>query len=123
VPNVFVLGPALELYDVPQQAMAAPPGRRMVKFASTPILPGEIVNLDFLPPEGYNDQLPVNIYAFFVSPPDRVPPQAERTTDWFFRSGAPSGSISPTNGVACTIAVPNVSPGLNFVQVILEFAA
>ena len=130
--SIFILGPSLdnviEPIPVPTADPTAPsgPGRRQVSFRDPSTAPGGNVNLQILPPLHPDDALPINVYAFFVQPVSGVPAPADRTPDWFFRSGAPNSSLhigaADADG-AFTIGVPGVEPSLDpyFVQVVLEF--
>src|SRR4051812_36848623 len=96
MPSVFVLGPALDNVIEPvavEPDKPAEAGRRQISFRDPATLPGGNVNLQILPPLHPDDVLPINVYAFFVQPVASVPAPADRTPDWFFKSGAPSGSI------------------------------
>jgi hypothetical protein len=131
-PSVMVLGPSLDkviepLPDV-SPSVAAAPGRRQIAFNDPPTDPGGVVRLKIMPPLHPEDVLPINVYAFFVQPVASVPPQEQRTPDWFFKSGSPSGSIHVTaadeNGEFEVVAA-GVKPSLDpyFVQTVLEFPA
>lgn len=129
-PTVFILGPSLDGVIEPIPVVAPTgmtfPGRRQVAFAAPPTTPGGNVHLTLLPPLLPTDKLPLSVYAFFVQPVETVPAPADRAPDWFFKSGAPSGSIhigiADANG-NFTIPVAGVKPSLlpYFVQVVLEF--
>ena len=89
-------------------------------------MPGGTVNLVLQPPLHADDVLPINVYAFFYQPVESVPALADRTADFFFKSGAPSGSIHIGAADAdgnLVISVPGVKPSLQpyFVQTVLEF--
>ena len=130
-PTVFVLGPCLDnviesgshTIGVVQVA-----GRRGVRFQDTPTRPGGNVLLGLAPPLNPGDVKPLNVYAFFVQPVESVPAPADRTPDWFFKSGAPHG-FAPLNagtvgeGDTFTVTVPGVKPSLQpyFVQVVIEY--
>jgi hypothetical protein len=127
--SVFVLGPSLDnvIEPVPiEPTVAAVPGRREISFNDPATTPGGIVRLKILPPLHPDDVLPINVYAFFVQPVATVPPPEIRTPEWFFSSGAPSGSIHVTaadeNG-AFAINVAGVKPSLDpyFVQTVIEY--
>lgn len=131
MPSIFVLGPSLDSVIEPVEVeplKKAERGRRQISFRDPATRPGGNVDLQILPPLAPDDLVPINIYAFYVSPVESVPPLAERTPDWFFKSGAPSGSIhvgaADENG-AFTISVPGVKPSLNpyLVATVLEFAS
>ena len=99
--TIFVLGPSLNAWnkDAPAVLVA---GRRGVEFLDPPVTVGpefEVVNLRVLPgtPE---DKLPVNVYAFFVTPHDSVPAPWDRTPEWFFGSSAPR--VSRRRYAACS---------------------
>jgi hypothetical protein len=110
-PTIFVFGPSLTTYTV---AAAAPVG-------DPAIVPGEIVNLVFTPAASPADALPVNAYAFFVPEATALPTGDALTPDWFFKSGAVSGSIHVVNDGPVAIPVSGVPAGVYFVQTILEF--
>src|SRR4051812_47915748 len=96
MPPVFILGPSLDNVIEPGVsgiAVAQVAGRRGVVFGDPPTKPGGNVFLRLTPPLNPGDVLPINVYAFFVQPVAAVPAPADRTPDWFFKSGAPSGSI------------------------------
>jgi hypothetical protein len=129
--SVFVLGPALDNVIEPVPATvpdAVAPGRRQIAFDTPPTSPGGRVNLTILPPVHPDDKIPLNVYAFFVQPVESVPAPADRTPDWFFKSGSPHG-FAPVSGGAVgpdgrfVVAAPGVQPSLQpyFVQTILEF--
>jgi hypothetical protein len=128
--SVFILGPALDNVIEPvavEPIVAAEQGRRQVSFRDPATAPGGNVNLQILPPLKPDDLVPINVYAFYVQPADSVPAPADRTPDWFFKSGAPSGSIhvgAADQDGAFTIAVSGVKPSLQpyFVQTVLEFS-
>lgn len=130
-PSIFILGPALSSVFEPMPIPIDPnapglPGRRQVSFRDPATTPGGNVNLQLLPPATPEDVLPINVYAFFVQPISSVPDAEARTPDWFFKSGAASGSIhigaADANG-AFTVTAQGVKPSLDpyFVQVVLEF--
>ena len=131
-PTVFILGPSLDNVFEPVPVTTEPTGpvvagRRQVTFRSPATTPGGNVHLQVLPPLKPNDATPVNVYAVFVQPIASLPAPESRTPDWFFKSGAPSGSVpigiaDPVTG-AFTIVVKGVTPSLQpfFVQTILEF--
>ena len=128
MPTEFVLGPALENVIEPEAAVAAViaamKGRRGIKFADAmPTEPGGKVNLELLPATDPSDQTPVNTYAFFVTPPTKVPPAGtERNPDWFFKSGSPVGSLATAHAPdKFQVVVKGVIPGVHFVQTVLEF--
>ncbi len=132
MPKVFILGPHLdhviEPEPVPIPSPLLVPGRRQVRFDAPPTTPGGNVHLVLEPPLHPEDKLPVNIYAFFVQPVESVPPPEQRTPEWFFKSGAPSGSIhveAADEDGKFQVVVPGVKPSLQpyFVQTILEFTA
>ena len=131
-PSVFVLGPSLDNVIEPVPATTTPdattPGKRQIAFhPTTPTTPGGNVHLVLQPPLNPGDVLPINVYAFFHQPVEEVPAVADRTPDWFFKSGAKSGSVhistaDPTTG-DFTVPVSGVQPSLKpyFVQTVLEF--
>jgi hypothetical protein len=131
VASVFVLGPSLDsVYEPFPAAAPAPPtpGRRTIRFQPTPTSPGGRANLLVETAAAPSDQMPINIYVFFHQPISAVPEAAQRTADWFFKSGAPNssihvGAIGPDG--LFSVAVPGVKPSLDpyFVQSVLEFAA
>lgn len=128
--SVMILGPSLDNVIEPvavEPLKKAERGRRQISFRDPATTPGGIVNLQILPPLNPDDLIPINLYVFYVSPVSSVPPPAERTPEWFFKSGAPSGSIhvdaaNPQGEI--TVAVPGVKPSLDpyFVQVVIEFS-
>lgn len=123
--SVYVLGPALDNVTEPEPVtIPATPGRRQIMFADPATAPGGRVNLKLVPPANPADALPINVYAFYLNPPSAVPPAEQRTPDWFFKSGAPNGSVhigaADADG-AFAVQVPGVKPGVYFVQTILEF--
>lgn len=129
--TVMVLGPFLDgvIEPFPDASVAVPAvaGQRQISFRTPATTPGGIVNLQILPPVTPQDIIPLNIYAFFVTPVASVPAPADRTPGWFFKSGAPNGSIhagsaDPTTG-AFQVVVAGVKPSLDpyFVQTVLEF--
>lgn len=122
--SVFALGPSLDSVTEPEPQAAAVPGRRQIMFHDPATEVGGKVHLKLVPPAHPDDVPPVNVYAFFVSPPSSVPPAAQRTPEWFFGSGHPNASshvgTADANGVF-TVSVPGVKPGVHFVQTVLEF--
>lgn len=130
-PSVYVLGPSLDnvIEPVPatEPTTTATPGKRQIGFhPTTPTTPGGNVHLVLQPPLNPGDVLPINIYAFFHQPVEAVPALADRTPDWFFKSGAASGSIhigAADSAGNLSVAVGGVKPSLQpyFVQTILEF--
>ena len=122
---MFVLGPHLDSVIEPDRIAPPAPGQRTIEFRDPATSPGGVVHVTLLPRQE-GDAEPVNVYAFFVQPAGSVPPPAERTPEFFCRSGAPSGSIrgveSDADGLL-DIRVPNVKPSLQpyFVQTILEY--
>ena len=130
-PSIYVLGPSLDnvIEPVPivDPTPIAQPGKRQIGFhPTTPTVPGGTVNLVLQPPLHSDDVLPINVYAFFHQPVESVPALADRTADFFFKSGAPSGSIHIGAADAdgnLVISVPGVKPSLQpyFVQTVLEF--
>ena len=129
-PSIFVLGPsidnAIEPFPVVTPEAPQATGRREIAFDSQPTSPGGTVNLVLKPPLQPDDVLPINVYAFFFQPVESVPAPSDRTTDFFFKSGAPSGSIHIGAADAdgkLNIKVSGVKPSLQpyFVQSILEF--
>lgn len=131
VASVFILGPSLgdviEPFPVAAPTAVETPGRRQISFDTPATIPGGRVQLQLLPPLAPGDVLPLNIYAFFVQPAASVPTDATKTPDWFFKSGAPSGSIhagaADTATGKFTITVAGVKPSLEpyHVQTVLEF--
>lgn len=130
-PSIFILGPSLSSVFEPMPDAPTPvalPGRRQVSFRDPATTPGGNVNLQVLPPVAPEDVLPINVYAFFVQPISSVPDAETRTPEWFFASGAASGSIhigaADANG-AFTVTAQGVKPSLDayFVQIVLEFQA
>lgn len=127
--TVFVLGPALDSVIEPiavEPLKKAEKGQRQISFRDPATRPGGNVDLQILPPLNPDDVLPLNVYAFYVQPAESVPAPDKRTPDWFFKSGAPSGSIhvgAADSDGAFTIAVPGVKPSLQpyFVATVLEF--
>lgn len=120
----FVLGPALEIVIEPEPAAIPTPGRRQIAFDDPATAPGGKVFITLLPAAQPGDKLPINIYIFYVNPPSSVPPQAERTPQWFFASKAPNSSVETALADAegkLTVQVPGVQPGAYFVQTVLEF--
>lgn len=132
-PSVFVLGPCLDSVIEPfpvvvddPTGVTTSPGRRQITFRDPATVPGGIAQLQILPPVDPADVLPINVYAFFVQPIESVPALADRTPDWFFKSGAPSGSIhigAAGEDGAFDVTVPGVKPSLAgyFVQIVVEF--
>lgn len=130
--TVMILGPSLdnviEPVTVPtvDPTATAGPGRRQISFRDPATVPGGNVQLQVLPPLNPGDVLPLSVYAFFVQPVASVPAAADRTPDWFFKSGSPSGSIhigAADEAGSFSVAVAGVKPSLDpyFVQVVLEF--
>lgn len=129
MPTKFLLGPSLDNVIEPGLsgvAVAQVAGLRSVLFDTVPTKPGGQVFVRLQPPLNPGDVMPVNVYAFFVQPVSSVPALADRTTDFFFKSGAPSQSIhsgaaDATGLISLTVA--GVKPSLNpyFVQIILEY--
>lgn len=128
--SVMILGPRLtavfEPFPVPIPAPSGTIGRRQLSFRDPATLPGGIVQLQLLPPVNEGDVVPINAYAFFVQPASSVPDDSIVTPDWFFKSGAPSGSIHLGAADAegkLDIVVPGVQPSLDpyYVQIVLEF--
>jgi hypothetical protein len=132
MPTVFVLGPALDNVIEPFPGAVDTgvivPGRRQIQFDTPPTTPGGNVHLKLAPAVNPEDVLPINVYAFFVQPVSSVPAGADRTADWFFKSGAPNSSIhigaADATG-AFTIPVSGVKPSLQpyHVATVLEFQA
>ena len=130
-PSLFILGPSLdnviEPVPVTDPTPAVQPGKRSIGFhPTTPTVPGGTVNLVLQPPLHPDDVLPINVYAFFHQPVESVPAPADRTPDFFFKSGAASGSIHIGAADAAgnlVVSVPGVKPSLQpyFVQTVLEF--
>jgi len=129
--TILVLGPCLdnviEPFPLAEAGVNLPfIGRRQILFATMPTTPGGNVHLVIQPPLVATDVLPINVYAFFVQPVASIPPVAERTPEWFFKSGSPSASIHIGAALAdgsLTLNVPNVKPSLepHFVQTVFEF--
>lgn len=126
--SIFVLGPFIEnvTEPFPLPVVATAAGRRQLGLQVPPTTPGGNVHLVLLPPLDPGDVLPLNVYAFFVqlNDGDLIPTDP----DWYFKSGAPSGSIHIGAADAdgrFTVAVTGVKPSLQpyFVQTILEFVA
>lgn len=127
--SFFVLGPSLgNVYErgALDISVAQVAGRRGISFQDIPTKPGGNVCVKLNPPLNPGDTLPLNVYAFFVQPVSSVPVGDGLTTDWFFKSGSPSGSIhvgaADPNG-CLVVAVPGVQPSLQpyFVQTVLEY--
>lgn len=125
---MFVLGPFLDNVIEPLVEGVVPPvaGFRGIAFGEPPTSPGGNVHVKLLPAVSPGDANPTNLYAFFVQPVASVPSLADRTADWFFKSGSPSGSIhvgAADSDGALTIAVAGVAPSLQpyFVQTVLEY--
>jgi hypothetical protein len=129
--TVMILGPFLDnvIEPVPSTIVTGPPavdGRRQILFDTPPTTPGGNVHLKIQPPLAPTDVLPLTVYAFFVADPTTVPAIADRTTDWFFKSGAVSASIHIEAALpdgSLLLTVNGVTPSLTpyFVQVIFEF--
>lgn len=126
-PTVFILGPSLDNVIEPGThtiGVVQVAGRRGVGFQSPPTRPGGVVLLKLSPPMNPGDVRPLNVYSFFVQPAESVPAAADRTPDWFFKSGAPSG-FTPVaaDTVDFEVTVAGVKPSLQpyFVQTVLEF--
>lgn len=127
--SIMILSVSLENVIEPFPLTPDPaktPGRRQLSFRDPATVPGGKVQLQILPPVDPGDLLPINAYAFFVPASIPVPAPADRTPDWFFKSGAPSGSIhlgSADESGALDITVPGVLPSLDpyFVQIVVEF--
>ena len=130
----FELGPSIEVMELSADASAPavgiePDGKRRVEFGSPETEVGGIVHIRFLPAEVEGAIPPVNLYAYYVSPADKVP-HALRTPEWFF-SDAPGvakvyGSIPvddqvPLDGTDFTIKVEGVKPGAHLLQLIYEY--
>lgn len=129
MPSIFILGPYLDnvFEPIPPERPVELKGYRQVVFGKPATVPGGLVNCTLLEAkEGEVD--PLSVYAFYFQPVKDVPPLETRTPDFFFKSGAPSGTMSihniPENG-RFTIKVPNVQPSLEpyWVQIILEYPA
>lgn len=123
MPSRFVLGPAIQV----SEPAAAPPAQPPSQDAQIEIVgtqPGGRVTINLLPHDTTVNH-PLNVYAFYVNPPSKVPAADQLTPDWFFSSGAPVGSVATKNlgPGRFDILVANVQPGANHVQTILEFAA
>lgn len=129
--SVYVLGPAIESVTEPEPTTAPGPGvgRIGMKFADTnPTQPGGIVNFSLLQPAATTDIRPVHVHAFYTNPPEKVPPIAQRTAEWFMSSGSPTASVEipqpPADASgAFSITVPGVVPGIHHVQTILEYSS
>jgi hypothetical protein len=121
MPNLMILGPALDMVVEPRPTPAAEPGRVGIAFGEPPTEKGGIVNLAVVPGvEG--DTRPLNVYVFFITPHDTVPVGEARTPEWFFAQAQPSASVSiAADTTSFTVAVPNVRPGIYFVQTVLEY--
>jgi hypothetical protein len=127
--SLFILGPSLDHVIEPGLsgiAVVQVAGKRGVAFQAPPTKPGGKVLLKLAPYLNPGDVLPLNIYAFFVQPVESVPALADRTPDWFLKSGAPGGSIhagaADANGLI-SLTVSGVKPSLlpYFVQTVLEY--
>lgn len=131
MPSVMVLGPSFDNHiepTPPPTTTGTAPGRRQFQFQPTPTTPGGNVHLQVLPAANPNDSMPVNIYAFFVTPVSTVPPADQRTPDWFFKSGAANASVHSATidkDGKVTIKVPGVKPSTQpyFVQTIMEHSS
>ena len=110
---------------MPSVSPAVVPGKRGITFhPATPTQPGGKVNV-VLGAKGA-DADPTNVYAFFVQPISLVPTGVSLTSDWFFKSGSPSGSAhisTADSSGGMQISVPGVKPSLNpyHVQTVLEY--
>jgi hypothetical protein len=123
MPNILILGPSLDLVVEPEPPAPPPVGRVGVAFREPPTEPGGLVHLAVLPPESESDARPVNVYVFFVSPIESVPPIEARAPEWFFVQGQPTAVAAITRDTTWfDIAVPAVRPGMHFVQTVLEYA-
>jgi len=108
---------------VPDAAMA---GRRTVSFGTPPTTIGGFVHLKFDPDPDPTDLVPINIYAFFVTPPETVPATGILTAEWFFAAHPGATKVSGTwpvvdTSLPITIAVAGVVPGAHHLQVVYEF--
>lgn len=128
-PSIFVLGPSLDHVIEPGLsgiAVVQVAGKRGVTFQDPPTKPGGKVLLKLSPFLNPGDVSPLNVYAFFVQPVESVPAPADRTPEWFLKSGAPSGSIhvgaADADGLI-SLTVAGVKPSLSpyFVQTVLEY--
>lgn len=128
--SVMILGPSLENvfepFPVAVPATASTPGRRQLTFRDPATAPGGKIQLQLLPPVDPADVLPINVYGFFVQPASSVPAPADRTPEWFFKSGAPSASIHIGAADAdgnIDLTVSGVQPSLDpyFVQIVIEY--
>ena len=130
--SIFVLGPSLdavyEPFPVPvEPALPGVPHRRELSFQDAATSPGGIVNHQLLPPAYDDDVIPINAYAFFVPKATRaLAGEGPLTPDFFFKSGAPVGSVhlgAADQSGSFSIAVPGVKPSLDpyLVQIVLEF--
>lgn len=132
-PTTFALGPTYDGHIEPfppgtEPGPAPTPGRRQIQFhPSQPTSPGGVANLMFTTAISTADILPINVYVFFV-PLKQAPAPADRTPDWYFKSGFPNNSIhsgaADANGMFA-VKVANVQPSLDpyHVATILEFPA
>jgi hypothetical protein len=131
--SVYVLGPAIESVVEPEPAVEPVPGpgvgRIGVKFSdANPTQPGGIVNVELLPAANPTDVRPEHVHAIYTTPPDKVPPVAQRTPEWFMGSGSPLGSVPipqpPLDASGThTITVAGVVPGIHHVQTVLEYSS
>lgn len=129
--TIFILGPSLDNVIEPGLsgiAVVQVAGKRGVVFQDPPTKPGGNVYVKLAPPLNPGDVLPVNVYAFFVQPVASVPLPADRTPDWFFKSGAPSGSIhvgAADSDGSLLVTVAGAKPSLQpyFVQIVNEYPA
>lgn len=129
-PSIFVLGPSIggviEPFPTTIAAISVAGRRAMALHPTKPTEPGGKVNLQIQPPLNPGDILPVNVYAFFHQPVESVPTGAALTPDFFFKGGAPSGSVhigaADADGNLQVVAA-GVKPSLKpyFVQTVLEF--
>ena len=128
--SIFVLGPFIDGVIEPDPSTSAPviPGRQQIVFDDPPTLPGGKVFLKLVPPAKPDDIPPINVYAFHVPQPTVPVAAADRTPDWFFKSGAPSGSTHVGTADAdgkFQVEVPGVKPSLvpYHVQTVIEYSA
>ncbi len=129
--TTLVLGPSQDGWDEPAPAPPMPAGNVPVVFGSPAIQPGGLVNLLCgTPAENTTPVYPVLVHAVYIPKGQEAALVAGASAAAFLASSFPQGVVQVISAPATasnvggfTVNVSGITPGLYFVQTVLEYPA